>query len=87
MTRPPFWLYLIAAFGMAALSVWLPFYIGGIHGYQSPAFYLTLAWFTLFAGGLALYGRRGLWLLLASPPAFFWMFLLGGAVICARGCG
>jgi hypothetical protein len=87
MSGPPFRLYLIAAFVMAALLVWLPFQLGGLHGYQSPALLLTFAWLALLALGFVLYGRRALWLLLASPPALFWVVVLGGAVVCARGCG
>ena len=86
MKRPPFALYLIAAFVAAGLVAWLPIYLGDVHGYQTPALLLMLAWFALFALGLALYRRRALWLLLAAPPALFWLFMVGSALVCARGC-
>jgi|GEM_PF-4396121 len=88
MKRPPFAYYLIAAFLAATLVAWLPFHLGGVHGYQTPALWTALAWFALFALGLRLYGRRALWLLLAAAPALFWLYLVGGALICDGGrCG
>jgi hypothetical protein len=88
MTRPPFAWFLAFAFVAAALVAWLPFRIGGVHGYQTPALVAMLAWFALFALGLLLYRRRALWLLLASPPALFWMALIGAALACDGGrCG
>ena len=86
--KPPFAWFLAAAFVAAALVAWLPFQLGGVHGYQAPALALSLAWFALFALGLARYRRRGLWLLLAAPPALFWLALLGAALACDGGrCG
>jgi hypothetical protein len=34
---PLFRLYLISAFIIGILTAWLPFRLGGIHGYQGPA--------------------------------------------------
>jgi len=87
MPRPPFASFLAFAFVAAALVAWLPFRIGGVHGYQTPALVAMLAWFALFALGLLLYRRRALWLLLAAPPALIWLALIGLWVVCARGCG
>jgi hypothetical protein len=39
-----------------------------------------LLWLCLFVVGLVLYGRRGLWLILGAPVAFFWfLFILACA--------
>jgi hypothetical protein len=81
MKPPPFPWFLAAAFVAAGLVLWLPFRIGGVHGYQTPALVATLAWLALLALGLALYRRRALWLLLAAPPALFWVCLLAPAFI------
>jgi len=88
MKPPPFRWYLVAGIVAAGLVLWLPFRIGGVHGYQTPALIAMLAWFALFALGLLLYRRRALWLLLAAPPAaLLWLFLVGLWVVCAHGCG
>lgn len=88
MSRPSFPLYLGIGVVAAGLVAWLPFQLGGIHGYQTPALILMLAWLGIFALAFTLYGRRAWWLLLASPPALFWLFILGGALICDGGrCG
>lgn len=87
MRPPPFAWFLAAAFVAAGLVLWLPFRIGGVHGYQTPALVAMLAWLALFALGLALYRRRALWLLLAAPPALLWLVLVGVWTVCARGCG
>jgi hypothetical protein len=87
MKRPPFAWFLAGAFVAAGLVAWLPIHIGGIHGYQTSALALALAWLGLFAFGLVLYRRRGLWLLLTAPPALVWLFFVGAALVCARGCG
>jgi membrane associated rhomboid family serine protease len=87
MKPPPFpWFFAAAAVG-AVLVAWLPLRIGGVHNYQDPALIAMLAWFAWFALALLLYRRRALWLLLAAPPALFWLVLLGTATVCARGCG
>jgi hypothetical protein len=87
MKRPFFAWYLIAAFVAAGLVAWLPVQLGGVHGYQTPALWMALAWCAMFALGLRLYRHRALWLLLAAPPALFWLVLVGGALVCPRGCG
>jgi hypothetical protein len=87
MTRPPLTWFLLGAFVAAGMVAWLPVHVGGVHGYQTLALVMALAWLSLFTLGLGLYGRRGLWLLLASPPALFWLYAVGGALVCARGCG
>lgn len=87
MKPPPFPWYLAAAFVAAGLVASLPFRIGGVHGYQTPALILALAWLALFALGVALYRRRALWLLLAAPPALFWLSMAGAALLCDGRCG
>jgi len=86
MKPPPFRWFLAAAFVAAGLVIWLPFRIGGVHGYQTPALVATLAWLALFALGLLLYRRRALWLLLAAPAAAFWLVLLAPALSCNGRC-
>lgn len=86
MKPPPFLWFLAAAVVAAGLVIWLPLRIGGVHGYQTPALVAMLAWFALFALGLAWYRRRALWLLLASPPALFWLYAVGGALVCDGRC-
>ena len=85
--KPPFTLFLIVSLMAGGAVFWLPFGLGGLHDYQDWALFLSLLWVAWFALGLRLYGRRGWWLLLASPPAFYWLFVTLGAVVCARGCG
>jgi hypothetical protein len=86
--KPPFAWYFATGIAAAVLVPVLPVWIGGVHGYQSPALLLTTAWFALFALGLVLYGRRALWLLIASPPALLWLYVVGMAIICDGGrCG
>jgi hypothetical protein len=88
MKPPPFRWFLAPAFVAAGLVAWLPLRLGGVHGYQTPALTLALAWFALFAPGLLLYRRRALGLLLAAPPALFWLYMVGGALACDGGrCG
>jgi hypothetical protein len=86
MKRPLFAYYLTATFIAAALVAWLPVHLGGVHGYQTPALWAALAWLALLALGLYLYRRRALWLLLAAPPAVFWLFIVGGALVCDGRC-
>lgn len=87
MQPPPFPWFAAAAVAAAALVAWLPLHLGGLHGYQAYALALSLAWLALFALGLALYGRRALWLLPASPPALFWLVVVSTALICDGRCG
>ena len=87
MSRPPFAWFLIGALVAAGLVAWLPIHLRGVHGYQDIALQLSLGWVALVGLGLALYGRRGLWLLLASPPALFWLYLVVGALVCDGVCG
>jgi hypothetical protein len=60
---------------------------GGYPRLSGPSFLLTFAWLGLFVLGLVFYGRRGLWLFLAAPPALLWLVLLGTQLVCRRGCG
>jgi membrane associated rhomboid family serine protease len=88
MKPPPFAWFLAFAFVAAGLVAWLPVRLGGVHGYQTPALALSLAWFGLFALGLRGYGRRALLILPAAPPALFWLLLIGAALACDGGrCG
>lgn len=87
MQPPPFPWFAVLAVAAAALVAWLPLHLGGLHGYQAPALALAFAWLALLALGLAWYRRRALWLLLAAPPALFWLALIGTALICDGRCG
>ena len=81
-----YWLFLAASVLLAIGALIAAIIIGkreGLYEAGVASLWMAAAWFALIAGGLVIYGKRGLWTLASAPialfvPIFFLFFWDGG---------